>query len=472
MKTELFARLLAVGALGVAAAAPAQLAQGEKDTIFIGELRVKPSIAQKAAQQGQSVLLARAKEALEGQFHNAISVTRVFQIVERQRVEELKLEQAFATAEVNPEDKNAARQLKMAGAKFAFLPEVTAFEDRTATATMAMTGAKDVGHTLFIAATVRVVDTTKGTYLPDAPSEQITSTQNIINTDEASVAVAQEQMVMEATKRLSRMLSIRVTELLRPAKVLAVTGRQVLINRGAELGFEPGAVVALFATQEVKDDDTGEIFFNETPLGNGRVDRADARQSYAILGGDNPGVVKGCVVKLVGFAPGQPATVPALLAPFAAPAAATDAPPVPAVEAAPQVPAPAPVAGGEPPMNPGSSEKPLSWQGNTAPLPSDPNAAFNVRFTTQKLQKSITVVRVDHGQVDNLLKVSATLFSRSKLDARYKFVWFAAQGMEVEPGKAPWKTVFFAGNQEASVQGVAPNDSVRTYQLVIEPVSD
>ena len=443
-------------------AGQAQLAKGEKDTIAIAPLKVKPSVTEVAKAQNQTLPLGRVKDSLEAQFQSSVAATRIFQVVERQRVDELKLEQAFAAVEVDPNDKNAAQAMKMAGAKFIFMPELDGFQDRMQAKDMAMSGEREVLQVVFASMTVRIVDATTGKQLPDVPSEQMTLTRAYVagQGDTAQVSVFREQMYADIAAQLAKKLTIRVISLLRPAKVLTVTGAQVMINRGSDLGFEPGVQVGIFATQEVKDDDTGEIFQNEMPVGKAQIDRGDPRQSFATLSGENLGVAKGCIVKITSFAPppGQ----------MTAPGMAPEAMPMPAP--APMMTQP-PVAQ-PPPTGPApgvSSEKPVDFDGNIQPLPDDPNAVKNVKFTHQKLQKSIRVLGVNQGMVDNLLKVVVHISARDKIAARYKFVFYNADGVELEPGKAAWKPIFFAGNQNITVQGISPNPTGKSFQLFLEP---
>ncbi len=450
----------AVTGLFLIPAGQAQLAKGEKDTIAIAPLKVKPSVTEVAKAQNQSLPLGRVKDSLEAQFQSSVAATRIFQVVERQRVDELKLEQAFAAVEVDPNDKNAAQAMKMAGAKFIFMPELDGFQDRMEANEMAMSGEREIMQVVFASMTVRIVDATTGKYLPDVPSEQMTLTRSYVaGSGTAQTSVFREQMYAEISTQLAKKLTIRVISLLRPAKILTVTGAQVMINRGSDLGFEPGAQVGIFATQEVKDDDTGEIFQNEVPVGKAQIERGDPRQSFATLVGENLGVAKGCIVKITGFAP-QPGQ-PQMPAPGMAPM--SGAAPAPMLEPPPAQPPPTGAAPGV------SSEKPFTWEGNTQALPDDPNAIKNVKFTHQKLQKAIRVLGVNQGLVDNLLKVVVHISARDKISARYKFVFYNADGAELEPGKAAWKPIFFAGNQNITVQGISPNPSGRSFQLFLEP---
>ena len=96
---------------------------------------------------------------------------------------------------------------------------------------------------------------------------------------------------------MAQKLSQEITALLRPAKVLSVTGKQVMINRGTEAGFEKGDLVEIYATQKVKDEDTGEVFMNEIPVGQATITRLDKKQSFANITGDDLGITKSAVVR-------------------------------------------------------------------------------------------------------------------------------------------------------------------------------
>ena len=106
-----------------------ELSKGEKDTIFIGPLKVQPSVIEMAGKKSRQSELKRVINSLESQFISALNATRVFQLVERNRKADIELEQGFAAVAVDPNDKNAAQTGKVAGAKFAFLPQIDGFED-------------------------------------------------------------------------------------------------------------------------------------------------------------------------------------------------------------------------------------------------------------------------------------------------------------------------------------------------------
>lgn len=279
-----------------------QLTQGKKDTLFIGAMKVQPSVRELAIREGTELELNRAAQSLESQFINAVSATRVFQLVSRKRIKDIQLEQAFAAVAVDPNDKNAAQTFKMSGARYAFLPEIDGFQLRTDTDVYTV-GRESVTRKFYLSAQVQIVDTTTGELLPDVPSIQLNEIETI---EMAGVEKAQgsDQVLVTLARKMASRLSQEVIALLRPAKILTMTGNQIMINRGTEAGFQPGVRVVIFAVQEVIDDDTGETFRNEILVGEATVRRGDKKKSFAEVTGENLGIAKGCIVKAVGRASG------------------------------------------------------------------------------------------------------------------------------------------------------------------------
>ena len=79
------ARIIAlVGALfvGLSGDVSAQLSQGEKDTIFIGPVKVNSGVVESARKSKRDVALEQLAQALRTELVTEINQTRVFTIVE------------------------------------------------------------------------------------------------------------------------------------------------------------------------------------------------------------------------------------------------------------------------------------------------------------------------------------------------------------------------------------------------------
>ncbi len=321
--------------------APGQLAEGERDTLFIGEARIQPSVRELARREGAELELDRAAQTLESQFIQAVSATRVFQLVDRKRVEDIQAEQAFAAVSVDPSDPRAAEMMKMAGARWAFLPQIDGFQVRTDTVQYQV-GRESMTRKYFLSALVQIVDTTTGELLPDVPSVQL---QEVETVEMAGVGQAQpsDAVLVNLARRMAGRLSREAVATLRPARILAITGDQIMINRGSEAGFVPGIPVEIFAYQSIVDEETGEVFRNEIPVGRATVSRGDRRQSYGRIEGEDLGIATGCIVK--------PLQAPADPAPLA-PATWSGGREETGREIAPRE---------RSPDTPGSSAEPMSW---------------------------------------------------------------------------------------------------------------
>lgn len=325
----------------VPALALGQLSTGDKDTLYIGAVKIQPSVRQLANREGTTIELDRVAQSLESQFINAVSATRTFQLVDRKRIKDLQLEQAFAAVSVDPNDKSAAQSMKMTGARYAFLPEIDGFELRTDTDTYTV-GRESMTRKLYLSALVQIVDTTTGELLPDVPSIQLNEVETI---EMAGVGEAQgsDQALVSLAKKMAAALSQDAIALLRPAKILAVTGNRIMINRGSDAGFIPGTPVEIYAFENIIDDDTGEIYRNEILVGEAVIQQGDKKKSFAEILGEDLGIAKGCIVKAI-YQPAEPVKV--------GPATWSGGEEDIGTEVAPR---------SVSPDTPGSSSKPLTW---------------------------------------------------------------------------------------------------------------
>lgn len=312
-------------------------AKGEKETIFIAALKVQQPVADRAAKLNRLAELQRLSSALESQLVSALNATRVFQLMEQSGKPDVEPEAAVAG--VDPDDKKAVDSAGTAGAKYAFMPLIDGFEDRSDIVEYPAIGRASLNRKLFLSAVVQVVDIATGKVLPDSPSIQLSRSEVIENARIGQLA-GSEEVLVALGKDMAKKLSQEVVALLMPAKVLTVTDRVIMFNRGSEAGFVKGDLVEIYAVQNVKDDDTGEVLRNELPVGQAVISRIEKYQSYARINGDDSGITKGCIVRFVKSAASR--------------AAESEQPP--------DVTLPDFSTKGDTGTTPGSSEKPLKWK--------------------------------------------------------------------------------------------------------------
>lgn len=320
------------------------IAKGTQPGIYIGGMRVQPSVIEAAQKKGKHLSLKRVSQTLDSQLVASLSATRVFQIVERKRKSDLELEQGYASTAADVNDKDAAQTGKMAGAKYAFLPRIDGFEDMVDVKDYKAIERSSMRRRVYLSVTASIIDTSTGRLLPDVPSAQLSLEEIVENSTKKDVeSQGSDAILVELAKKAANTLCQDTISMLRPAKVLSITGQQILINRGTPSGFIEGMQVEFLAYEEVKDEDSSETFRNEIPVGRGVIIRADQKQSYAIKSGEDLGVAKGCMVKLVRPVIGVAAPLPVSAPGGSFPEAPRRVPREPA------------------PGTPGSSEAPLNF---------------------------------------------------------------------------------------------------------------
>lgn len=266
----------------------ADLPNGEKATIIIGDVKVLPSVMELAEDQGKLTELKRLSESLGTQLTSAISATRVFQLVERV---------PGVTADLrDTEDTEAVPSKEMSGARFILVPRIDGFDDTSVALKQKATGRSTISRRLFLSALVQIADTETGTFMPDMASIQIIKSDEVKN-ERAGTRVYSDRIVVELAREMAKKLTTEAVGMVRPARVLSVTGTQILINRGTEAGFEKGDLVEIYAPRKEKDEDTGETFLHEITVGQALIVRLDSKQSFAQISGEDLGIIKGAIVR-------------------------------------------------------------------------------------------------------------------------------------------------------------------------------
>ncbi len=274
-----------------------ELTKGKKDTIIIGKTRISSSVEASSKKRNFNLELQRAKDALDVEFVNAINSTQVFQVVERDRKEALEVEQAYSNIAVNPDDKDVAQMFKMAGGKFVLLPEMNAFDIKVSKINYKAIERTSESRQVFVSVVAKVVDTTTGKILSESPSVQMSTTESV-SLARMGTTAGSDQAILFLMKDVANGLAQKIVTYLKPAKVLTITGKQVMINRGLRGGIKVGDTVEFYAVEDVTDEDTGEVFANEILVGSGTVIRGDEKKCFAKIEGEDLGITKGVLVKI------------------------------------------------------------------------------------------------------------------------------------------------------------------------------
>lgn len=93
----------------------------------------------------------------------------------------------------------------------------------------------------------------------------------------------------------------------------------------------------------------------------------------------------------------------------------------------------------------------------------------NVLFNDSALEWNIQITDIKSVMVGDVMRVQASLRSRSKftLPLQYRFDWYDAAGLEINPGAGSWKPLILYGLESKTIQSVAPDHRAKEFKLKI-----
>lgn len=283
---------------------PADVPQQGKIRLGIGTVKVLPALNKTLAGSDQGLAVERACETIEGQLMDALQNTRKFEIVARQDLTDLLKEQQLTPGVIiDNTDPKAAVPAKIKGLQYLVMVTIDDFVDTEQSVTSPDMGFGVSRRNMRMSAVVRVYNTSTGVLL----ESMIVPVQ----TDAAGAARMAEGVSVKNPKavddsiyvglvnQLSRAVAQRVVDAIFPAKVIAVTGDFVTLNRGAGTMIDRNQLWEVFSVgQELKDPDTGEVLGKEEmKIAEIVISDVLPKFSKGQVYGENRGITTGMVVR-------------------------------------------------------------------------------------------------------------------------------------------------------------------------------
>lgn len=244
------------------------VAWAQLETLGVGPVKLIPSVAQSAAKAGKKVQMDRVVQSLDGQLIDRINATRKFQIVGRSDLKEILKEQGFAdSGNVDVNDKAAAQQFKLAGAKYILVTTVDDFQDYVETATFQGTGRSATKRVIRFSCVGKIYETTTGKLL-ESTNFQI-SNKDISENKSYSIKDGElsDELLVAIARSMAEKIANRVADVIFPPKVVSRRDKQITINRGDGTDIAVGQIWNVFAVgEELIDPDTGENLGREEVL--------------------------------------------------------------------------------------------------------------------------------------------------------------------------------------------------------------
>lgn len=264
-------------------------ADAQRKVLAVSSVKVSPSVESAAKADDTHNGLLRVTEAIDGQMIDALNGTRKFEIIARSDMDALLTEGGFTGA-----------GLQVGESDYLFVPVVDDFQDFVERATFSGIGATAEKRKIRLGMVGRIYDAKSGKLL-ESTNFQLDNlnTERLLNQSNRKGSFSDE-LLRQIAQEMGQKVAARVTDVIFPASIIAVTGPQATINRGDGTGIAIGQIWDIYAIgEELIDPDTGEsLGGDEIKVGTLRIDRVTPRFSTGTIT-ENFGVEKGAVVRQV-----------------------------------------------------------------------------------------------------------------------------------------------------------------------------
>lgn len=262
-------------------------------------------------QKGDEIRLAVKQfetSALTNKFITALVNTRKFDIVERQRVDDLISEmQMSESGLMNPA--RAAKAGQMIGADYFLMGELSVFTVNVTWRQIPNTSKLNRTIVAQIIVDMRIVDTRTSKVVAADKGEARWEVRTMHDAQVTTVFPA--EMIDTLQRQLCDSLTIKTIDGVYPIKIIGFSGGVVSLNRGQGGGLDVGQVLDVFSEgEEMVDPDTGEsLGSEEIKIGTIRVSEVLPRFSKAVPLDGNVALPNGAICRKVAQA-AAPATPP------------------------------------------------------------------------------------------------------------------------------------------------------------------
>lgn len=266
----------------------ATLVSAQRKVVAVAAVKISPSIEASAKAAGTSASLNRVTESIDGQMIDSLNATRKFEVIARSDLDALQEEGGLTGAGLNPGE-----------ADYLVVPSVDDFQDYIETATFSGIGKVAKKRQIRLGMVARIYDVANGGKLVESTNFQLDNNQvKQLLAESVENGSFSDELLRQIAHYMSSKVAVRVTDVIYPAKVISVTGSQVMVNRGDGTGIATGQIWSVFALgEEMIDPDTGEsLGSSEVQVGTLEITRVTPKFSSGILK-ENFGVVTGSVVR-------------------------------------------------------------------------------------------------------------------------------------------------------------------------------
>ena len=277
-------------------------AQPSKQVISITEPRLNATVAAAAERDGTATQMARVLESVKIQIETNLQATRRYELFAADPAAQAAINEAVGFNQsglVDTSLNQAIEPFKAKGVEFVLLTQILDFQNLEEKSRVV--GRTVTTRRIRLSAVSKIVSVERRTVVESVDhTAEVGDLAQELDRVEASGGSELDRLFLEAARDLGDKVANGFNERISPARVLAVQGQFIMINRGEGTGIERGQKYEVMALgEEMFNPDTGEsLGFAEFPVGMAEVVRVNPKFSQARLV-ENFGVEKGAVVRLM-----------------------------------------------------------------------------------------------------------------------------------------------------------------------------
>lgn len=284
-------RLLAVLVTAAAFVGLADVAQAQKSSVAVLEIRPTDAVRAKLARLGGrkeeslEILLDSMRTGLEV----TLADTNKFRVIAHKDLEQLMEKVSMEQMTADPSDPALAAEFSNAAVEYVVVVDLELFKDEFATLNVGGSAAEK--RNINVAGTSKIYHIETGElvsgkkYRSEAKSQGKQVNPNI----RSDAGPRGDEMLIEFADEVGASLAYRVMDVAYPIRVLRSARGQVMLNRGDDGSIAKGDILDVFIRDgdPIEDPDTGEVLYFEIPLGQVEVTRVTPKASFAkVIDGD------------------------------------------------------------------------------------------------------------------------------------------------------------------------------------------
>lgn len=285
--------------LGLALLTPSVLLA--KDTLGIAPVAPTPALAVSVTKENKANQMDQVLQSLDEQLVDRIHNARKFELVARGDLKIVLTEQALASSgNVDANDKAAAQQFKLAGAKYVLAAKVDGFKDFSESLPGGETGGTATIRVLSLSTLAKIYDPTTGRLYESANFQIRKEDRRLSLKRGLENKVLSDELLVDIARAMADKIANRVADVIFPAKIVSKINRQVTINRGDGTSIAVGQDWNVYAVgKELKDPDTGEVLgVQEVFVGKVHITSVLPKVSTAEIISEDNGIAEGAIVRV------------------------------------------------------------------------------------------------------------------------------------------------------------------------------